>query len=48
MGSAADLTTEPVETVTVDTTEEPAPTVTVSDEGDEDTLSYFEKLADKE
>ena len=35
----------PVETVTVDTKEEPAPTLTVSDDGDEDTMSYFEKLA---
>ena len=36
----------PEETVVVDTTEEPAPTVSVTEE-DEDTMSYFEKLADK-
>ena len=40
---------EPVEsTVTVDTKEEPAPTVEVSDDDDEDTMSYFEKLAAEE
>ena len=32
----------------LDTKEEPAPTVTVSDEDDEDTMSYFEKLAKEE
>ena len=32
-------------TVTVDTKEEPAPTVTVSDDDEEDSMSYFEKLA---
>ena len=35
---------EPVGTVTVDTKEEPAPTVTVNDE--EDTMDYFQKLAE--
>ena len=35
----------PAMTVTVDTKEEPAPTLTVSDDGDDDTMSYFEKLA---
>jgi len=35
-------------TVTVDTKEEPAPTVEVSDDDDEDTMSYFEKLAAEE
>jgi len=39
---------EPEETVTVDTKEEPAPKVSVTDEGDEDTLSYFEKLAEED
>ena len=39
---------EPVETVTVDTKEEPAPKVTVTDDDEEDTLSYFEKLAEKD
>jgi len=38
---------EPTATVTVDTKEEPAPTVTVSSDEEDDTLSYFEKLADK-
>ena len=38
----------PTATVTVDTKEEPAPTVEVSSDEEEDTLSYFEKLADKE
>ena len=37
----------PTATVTVDTKEEPAPTVEVSSGEEEDTLSYFEKLADK-
>ena len=36
----------PEETVVVDTTEEPAPTVSVTEE-DEDTMSYFEKLAEE-
>ena len=35
---------EPVATVTVDTKEEPAPTVSVND--DEDTMDYFQKLAE--
>ena len=39
---------EPVETVTVDTKEEPAPKVTVTDNDEEDTMSYFEKLAEKD
>ena len=35
-----------VETATIDTKEEPAPTVTVTaEDNDEDTMSYFEKLA---
>jgi hypothetical protein len=38
---------EPSLTVTVDTKEEPAPTVTVSSDEEDDTMSYFEKLADK-
>ena len=38
---------EPSATVTVDTKEEPAPTVEVSSGEEEDTLSYFEKLAEK-
>ena len=41
------VTDEPEETVTVDTKEEPAPTVAVSDD-DEDTMSYFEKLANED
>ena len=45
VGNVAD---EPVETVTIDTKEEPAPNVSVTDEGDEDTISYFEKLAEKD
>ena len=45
VGSVVDtIEDEPVEkTVTIDTKEEPAPTVSVDD--DEDTTSYFEKLA---
>ena len=39
---------EPVETVTVDTKEEPAPKVTVTDNDEEDTMSYFEKLAEED
>ena len=39
---------EPEETVTIDTKEEPVPSVSVTDEGDEDTISYFEKLAEKD
>ena len=39
---------EPVETVPVDTKEEPAPKVTVTDNDEEDTMSYFEKLAEKD
>ena len=39
---------EPVETVTVDTKEEPAPKVTVTANDEEDTMSYFEKLAEKD
>ena len=35
---------EPVLSVTIDTKEEPAPTVTVNDE--EDTMDYFQKLAE--
>ena len=34
-----------VATATIDTKEEPAPTVTVTADDDEDTMSYFEKLA---
>ena len=41
------VTDEPEEPVTVDTKEEPAPTVAVSDD-DEDTMSYFEKLANED
>jgi len=39
---------EPEETVTIDTKEEPVPSVSVTDDGDEDTISYFEKLAEKD
>ena len=39
---------EPEETVTIDTKEEPVPSVSVTDEGDDDTISYFEKLAEKD
>jgi len=38
---------EPSATVTVDTKEEPVPTVEVSSDEEDDTMSYFEKLADK-
>ena len=38
----------PTESITVDTTEEPAPTVSVSSTDEEDdTMSYFEKLAEE-
>jgi hypothetical protein len=36
---------EPTATATVDTKEEPAPTVTVED-NNEDTMDYFQKLAE--
>ena len=42
------VTDEPEVTVTVDTKEEPAPTVAVSADNDEDTMSYFEKLANED
>ena len=48
VGTVTDtLEDEPVvETATIDTKEEPAPTVTVTaEDDDEDTMSYFEKLA---
>ena len=45
VGNVVDLPLEPVETVTVDTKEEPAPTVEVTEGEEEDTMSYFEKLA---
>ena len=51
VGNVTDVTTsfdEPVETVTVDTKEEPAPSVSVTDDDEEDTMSYFEKLAEEE
>ena len=39
---------EPVETtVTVDTKESPAPTVDVSDDEEDDSIDYFQKLADE-
>ena len=43
VGNAADAVTTPFDTPTVDTKEVPAPTVTSDEE--EDTMSYFEKLA---
>ena len=36
---------EPTATVTVDTKEEPAPTVSVTEDDEQSTMSYFEKLA---
>ena len=39
---------EPTETVTVDTKEEPAPTVSVTDDDEDDTIDYYQKLADDE
>ena len=51
VGNVTDVTTsfdEPVETVTVDTKEEPAPNVSVAADDEEDTMSYFEKLAEEE
>jgi len=36
----------PNTTVVVDTKEEPAPTVSVEDSSEDDTFSYFEKLAE--
>ena len=57
VGNVVDLPLEPsepnpfstdVETVTVDTKEEPAPTVEVTEDEEEDTLSYFEKLAEED
>ena len=51
VGNVTDFTTsfdEPAETVTVDTKEEPAPKVSVTDDDEEDTMSYFEKLAEED
>jgi len=48
VGNVVDLPLEPVETVTVDTKEEPAPTVEVTEGEEEDTMSYFEKLAEED
>ena len=51
VGSAATTTIddEPVDTtVTVDTKAEEAPTVDVSEDSEDDTISYFEKLAEDE
>ena len=51
VGNVTDVTTsfdEPVETVTEDTKEEPAPKVSVTDDDEEDTMSYFEKLAEED
>ena len=48
MGSATThMEEEPSTTVTVDTTAEDAPTVETSSDEDADTMSYFEKLAEK-
>ena len=48
VGNVVDLPLEPVETVTVDTKEEPAPTVEMTEGEEEDTMSYFEKLAEED
>ena len=49
VGNVTDvMNNEPVETVAVDTKEEPAPKATVTDNDEEDTMSYFEKLAEKD
>ena len=57
VGNVVDLPLEPsepnpfstdVETVTVDTKEEPAPTVEGTEDEEEDTMSYFEKLAEED
>ena len=48
VGNVVDLPLEPVETVTVDTKAEPAPTVEVTGGEEEDTMSYFEKLAEED
>ena len=45
VGNVIDLPLEPVEAVTVDTKEEHAPTVDITGDEEEDTMSYFEKLA---
>ena len=54
VGNVTDIQTgqvfddSPVETIVVDTKEEPAPTVSVtSSDEDDDTMSYFEKLAEE-
>ena len=50
VGNVTEMTTSfddsPEVSVVVDTKEEPAPTITVS-EDDDDTMSYFEKLAEE-
>jgi hypothetical protein len=50
VGTAVDIMDdEPLDTtVTVDTKEEPAPTVSVTSDDEDDTMSYFEKLASDE
>ena len=51
VGNVTEMSTafddSPSTTAVVDTTEEPAPTVSVSSEEDDDTMSYFEKLAEE-
>ena len=39
---------EPTSTVTVDTKAVPTPTVKVSNDDEEDTMYYFEKLAEED
>ena len=47
VGTVEDVIDTPVETVTVDTktVDAPEPTVSVTDNDEDDTFSYFEKLA---
>jgi hypothetical protein len=52
VGNVSEVSTpfddSPDTSTVVDTKEEPAPTVEVTEDEEEDTLSYFEKLADEE
>ena len=53
VGNVTEMTTgesfdDSPETISVvDTPEEPAPTISVTEEDDDDTMSYFEKLAEE-
>ena len=53
VGNVTDISTassfddSPEMTTVVDTKEEPAPTISVTEDDEDDTMSYFEKLAEE-